>query len=80
VASKVIDQIFADWTDAGWQINNCFQHENGSWQVNVRSKDGKDFSAFGKGATVDSAFRDLMDRENWKTIPMIDADAWLEGL
>lgn len=57
-----VDYALAEIAESGWLVNNLFQHDDGTWQANLRKPegDGSRFTAFAKGTeAVDALYTAL---------------------
>lgn len=56
--------ILDDLAALGWLFNNCYQHDDGSWRVNLRRLDpnGDWFTDWATGPTFASALEDCMSK------------------
>lgn len=61
-----IEELLAELAEFGYLVNNCFQHEDGTWQANFRrpdhNKDGDWFTSFGIGPTALAALTESFEQ------------------
>lgn len=67
----MIETLLADLASLGFLLNNCYQHDDGTWRVNLRRPDpnspGDHFTAWAIAPTFLEALEDSM-------INLIDAE------